>query len=362
MREFLRQATHRYEDPLDRIWLNCAERVGFRIERTPDVYASTDGRGAILIGTDETLDPDDSLAQMILHELCHALVEGEEAEHLVDWGLDNTSNRHLWREHACLRLQAHLAGRVGLRDFFAPTTDFRVRFWNALPEDPFAAPAEAGGRREPSCVAARLGAWRGDQPRWAGPLRAALDATADIAAAVRSSGTGASSSTDRALPSLWGTAQPRPTRHPAGHAPVAGHFSASRCSDCAWAFSPRRRLRCRHAPDVRLPADAPACLRFEPAENLNCGDCGACCREAYHAVEVAPGERVVRNHRDLILDDRDRLKLRRAGSRCAALSGGETPTIGYACRIYADRPRTCREFTRGSANCLDARRRVGLSL
>ena len=35
----------------------------------------------------ETLDEDDSLAQIVLHELCHALVEGPESLTKEDWGL-----------------------------------------------------------------------------------------------------------------------------------------------------------------------------------------------------------------------------------------------------------------------------------
>ena len=69
-----RTPRHRYEDPLDRVWIGAAERIGFTVRRSADVYASTDGRRTIVIGTPETLDPDDCLAQMILHELCHALV------------------------------------------------------------------------------------------------------------------------------------------------------------------------------------------------------------------------------------------------------------------------------------------------
>jgi Fe-S-cluster containining protein len=37
-------------------------------------------------------------------------------------------------------------------------------------------------------------------------------------------------------------------------------------------------------------------------------------------------------------------------------------TTRVRCVIYDDRPRTCREFTLGSAHCLSARRKVGLSL
>lgn len=377
MTEFLRRPQHRYEDPLARVWILCAQRLGFRIERTSELYASTDGRGTILIGTPDTLDPDDSLAQMIFHELCHALVEGEEGERLPDWGLDNISNKHRWREHACLRLQAYLAGGVGLRDFFAPTTDFRVSFWATLPADPFFAAPEAGGRREPSCVAGRLGAWRASQPRWAPHLREVLSATAAIASvmtraaasttsAVTGTGSSALVSDDRSdpevMPSLWTTVHEAPSAHPAGHAAIADYHRAHGCSDCAWAFIERGRQRCRHAPRIRLNADAPACDRWEPSDELNCASCGACCREAYHTVEVGLREPVMRRHPALVLARDQRGKLRRDGERCVALTGGHTPTDPYACSIYPDRPRTCREFTQGSANCLDARRRVGFSL
>ena len=46
---------HVYADPLDRIWLTCAERIGFQVTRSPDVYASTDGRGTLIIGAEATL-------------------------------------------------------------------------------------------------------------------------------------------------------------------------------------------------------------------------------------------------------------------------------------------------------------------
>jgi len=40
-----REVTHRYEDPLDRIWIGCAERIGLVVERDPSAFATTDGRG-----------------------------------------------------------------------------------------------------------------------------------------------------------------------------------------------------------------------------------------------------------------------------------------------------------------------------
>jgi hypothetical protein len=360
MTTFLRSPSHRYEDPLDRIWVTCAERIGFRVVRTDSAYASTDGKGTLLIGQDSSLDPDDCLAQMILHELCHALVEGPEGEGLSDWGLDNASGRDTWREHATLRLQAFLADGGGVRDFFAPTTDFRVKFWPELGDDPLFAPAESGGRREPSCVAARIGAWRASQPRWAPHLKAALAASAAIAAVVPKDAS--SSKKDTSLPSLWNLKGSPPLYHPTGHAPQAAYYGDHGCNDCAWRYQERQSLHCHYAPLIRIGDYAPACVRWEPEAELNCETCGACCREAYHAVDVSPRDSVLKEHPELVvITDRHR-KLKRDGDRCAALAGGHHPLESYVCSIYEQRPKTCRDFPRGGFNCLDARRRVGLSL
>lgn len=358
-----REPTRRYQDPLARVWLACAEQIGFLVRRTKDVYASSDGRGTLWIADDNQFDPDDSLAQMIFHELCHALVEGDAGETRQDWGLGYALGNNPWREHACLRLQAYLAGGVGLRDFFAPTTDFRITFWHSLPDDPFAAAENAGGRRERSCVAARIAAWRATLPRWQ-PLHRALAATAAIAAVTpRQLDYDQSTDSDtESLPSLWRDAVPPPAPHPAGHAPIADYFFGHGCADCAWRFADGLYYHCQHAPEVVLPDAAPACRRWEPAAQLDCATCGACCREAYDSVEVAGSEAVNHYHPELITTHGDRRKLRRTGSRCAALSGGDNVNGNYACTIYPNRPNTCREFTLGSENCLDARRRVGLSL
>jgi Fe-S-cluster containining protein len=107
---------------------------------------------------------------------------------------------------------------------------------------------------------------------------------------------------------------------------------------------------------ARVDPSWPACERFE--EKLDCQRCAACCREAYEVVELSRRDPFVRAHPELIEKIDERLVLLRRDGRCPALSG-DGP---YACRCYDDRPRTCREFERGSANCLDARRRVGLSL
>ncbi|NDG88968.1 MAG: YkgJ family cysteine cluster protein, partial [Gammaproteobacteria bacterium] len=53
----MRQPQHVYRDPLAEIWIHCAERIGFKVVRSKEAYASTDGRGTLLIATDEDLDP-----------------------------------------------------------------------------------------------------------------------------------------------------------------------------------------------------------------------------------------------------------------------------------------------------------------
>ena len=167
-----RKPRHIYLDPLDAIWLTVAERVGFRVERSSEVYASTDGQGAMTIGDASTLDPDDCLAQMILHELCHSLVEGAQSLHVPDFGLDNMSERDVVREHACLRLQAWLTDKHALRGVLAPTTNFRD-YYDGLPEDPFAG-------EDPSIELARAGAARSEQPPWAPHLWNGLEATVRV--------------------------------------------------------------------------------------------------------------------------------------------------------------------------------------
>jgi hypothetical protein len=340
-----REPTHRYADPVDAIWLECARRTGFRVERSREVYASTDGRRTIIIGSDD-LDADDCLAQMIFHELCHALVQGPDGEGLPDWGLDNTGDRDVPREHACLRLQAYLAGTQGLRNALAPTTDFRA-FYDTLPADPLLP------RHAPDVALAVAAARRADQPPWGPHLRQALAATAAIAEQAH-----AYAPAD----TLWALAEPRPPAHPLG-----GRIRAGTCGDCAWAFvgGPGRAVdRCRQHDGQRIELTAPACDRFEPA--LDCQDCGACCRAAYHSVTVSRRDPAVKLHPDLVEDRGEYLEIRRSGDRCAALGGGHFDAADrfepYACRIYDTRPRPCREFERGGAHCLTARRRVGLTL
>ncbi|HEU5058882.1 MAG TPA: YkgJ family cysteine cluster protein [Kofleriaceae bacterium] len=337
----MRRIEHSYRDPLDQIWLTTARRIGLTIERGDDVYASTDGRATLRIGAAPTLDPDDSLAQMIFHELCHSLVEGPDSFARPDWGLDNTSSRDELREHACLRLQAHLAARHGLRQVLAPTTDYRA-YWDRLPADPLAP------RRDPAVTAAVLGAQRAGRPPWAPHLEVALAATAEVVARA------AAFADDPA--SLFAAAEPAPAPHPS-RLPPWRRNEGRRCGTCAWRTEAGL---CRQADGAPVAADWDGCSRWEAA--LDCRDCGACCRAAYHSVTVDPQDPVVRLHSQFVVDRGSYLEIRRQGDRCAALEGGTSPDEPFTCAIYLGRPETCRDFELGSDNCLIARRRVGLSL
>jgi hypothetical protein len=170
----------RYDDPLDLVWTHAAAQMGIRIERSAEVNASWNGAGVLTIGTPETLDPDDSLAQMILHEICHALCEGPDSLGKPDWGLENHAAKKA-HEHACLRVQAALADQHGMRSFFAATTMFRS-YYDQLPADPLAASDDP---HEAAAIELAQTAWkRATQGPWSVPLYDALRRTALIARAL----------------------------------------------------------------------------------------------------------------------------------------------------------------------------------
>jgi hypothetical protein len=165
----------KYSDPLDIIWLHAASQLGMSVVRDPEVFASWDGHGTLKIGTPETLDPDDCLAQMIFHELCHAITEGPESMEREDWGLDVADPSHAAHEHACLRLQAALADQYSLRHFFSSTTDHRSYF-DAIGNDPL-----AGAASDPAIDMACVAWKRATQGPWAHVIQQALFQTSEIA-------------------------------------------------------------------------------------------------------------------------------------------------------------------------------------
>jgi hypothetical protein len=172
-----RPVRHRYEDPTDRVWLATAQALGMTVQRSPEVFASWDGEAVLRLSTQDGFDPDDSLAQLIFHEICHALVEAPEGWSRPDWGLENIDGRDVVREHACHRLQAALADAHGLRLFFAVTTLHRP-YYDALPAQPLAPGPD------PAIVLAQAAMERAREPAIWGPLQRALAATAQIGAAV----------------------------------------------------------------------------------------------------------------------------------------------------------------------------------
>jgi len=186
-----RPVEHRYDDPLNLVWLETARKLGIEVTRSREVFASWDGEGTLTLGAEEDLDADDCLAQMILHELCHALVEGEGAHTRTDWGLDNTDARDATRELATLRLQAALLAPHGLRAVLAVTTDWRADY-DDLPVDPLAGEGEA-------VSLARDGWRRATTGPWSRALSEALTATAVIARAAQPYASGGS---------LWARAVP----------------------------------------------------------------------------------------------------------------------------------------------------------
>lgn len=341
-----RSVTHHYEDPLDRIWIGTAERIGLRVVRDPSAFATTDGAGTLAIATPEGLDADDCLAQMIFHELCHSLVQGPRSLLQRDWGLDNEAEDLLAgmdavREHACLRLQALLLRPLGLRRVLGPTTDFRA-YYDALPEDPMEGD-------DPSIPLARAAASRVTQAPWAPHLGEALRATAELASAVRPYGPTSGSS-------LWSLLDPPVAPNAAGLPLAAGAAAARTCGTCAWSHARGKTARCRVA-DARTALTEPACERWEP-KALDCFACGACCREAFHTVILRRSDVLRKVRPDLVTKIDERWEMPRPEGRCPALG---TDPRGYACTVYEDRPTSCREFEIAGDACLVARRRVGLT-
>jgi hypothetical protein len=333
-------------DPVEALWIGVAGQLGLQVRRHGSAYASTDGKGTLTIGPPEALDEDDSVAQIVLHEACHALVQGEESFGLPDWGLPCDEDSEAYQqgiilEHACLRVQAALLRRHGLRWVLAPTTEFRS-FYDELPDDPM-----EGNKGDPGIELARRGLSRAVRAPVSKVLDGALRATAAVHEVVQ--GVDIEKGERGKLPLLWSV--PSPGRHVGGAA--LHEDPAKTCGTCVW----KGRWRCLQT-GARVEGRERACVLHEGA--LDCQECAACCRHAYELVPLRKHERAARRHPELIVEDGARLHLKRGKDRCLALAGPEGGP--YGCTIYPDRPRTCRDFERGGENCLDARQRVGLSL
>ena len=56
-----RTVTARYTDPLEVVWVETARRLGMRLVRSGEVYASWDGAGTLTLSTPDAFDADDLL-------------------------------------------------------------------------------------------------------------------------------------------------------------------------------------------------------------------------------------------------------------------------------------------------------------
>lgn len=196
-----RPVLSRYLDPVELIWIATARRLGLHIRRNPAIFSATDGTGLMEFGPREHLDADDCLAQMIFHELCHWITNGEETFHQRDWGFALDAELD-WREHSGLRLQAALADRYGLREILAPTSQFR-RYYDLIPADPFEALPD-WHCEELVVPLAREAYERALGEPWGRHLEAVLSAHAAIRDVVRPfMADYASDVPEDALPSLW---------------------------------------------------------------------------------------------------------------------------------------------------------------
>lgn len=171
----------RTPDPLDLIWIATAHRLGLQICRRADVFASYDGRGTLALGTPQTLDPDDNTAQMILHEICHWIVNGAASRHEIDWGFEPMEGLD-WRERPTIRLQLALSQAHDLQAILAPTTAARA-YWDAL-SDPLE-PLDSTPDEARVVERARVSLERAQADPWSPALQAALQATAAIACLAR---------------------------------------------------------------------------------------------------------------------------------------------------------------------------------
>ena len=191
----------RYIDPVELIWLSTAKSLGLTIRRNATIFSATDGTGLLELGPRHDLDPDDTLSQMVFHEFCHWITNGEETYHERDWGfaLDGDLDP---REHACLRLQAWLTKQHGLRHVLAPTSAFRD-YYNRIPDNPLE-PMDDSDWEKGVVLLARQAIERSKGEPWAGPIEKALEATRQIGGCVAPFlEQYASEVAGDTLPSLW---------------------------------------------------------------------------------------------------------------------------------------------------------------
>jgi hypothetical protein len=176
-----RPVLSRYLDPLELVWLATARKLGLTVRRDPAIFSRTDGSGMLWLGPRDDLDADDTVCQMIFHELCHWITNGVDSFAEEDWGfpLDDADDP---REFACLRLQAWLADRHGLRGMLGPTGKYR-EYFDHIPPDPLT-PLDAGALEAEIVTLARRAIAASQAAPFAPTLDDALAATAALRASL----------------------------------------------------------------------------------------------------------------------------------------------------------------------------------
>ncbi|MEY4514710.1 MAG: hypothetical protein RLZZ450_6832 [Pseudomonadota bacterium] len=103
-----------------------------------------------------------------------------------------------------------------------------------------------------------------------------------------------------------------------------------------------------------------------PHEELDCLRCGVCCRQASDGRILVPEEDIVRWRRTGRADLVAQLVPGHFGELAFAFTEEGacvhlgTPDSPHACSVYPDRGTTCREFEKGSWQCLEFRKEAGL--
>lgn len=338
-----------YIDPLEYIWRRAAKQFGFNVERSKDVYASNNGRGIIYIAENQYLDPEDSMAQMILHELCHGLVQGESKVYELDWGFGKegqTEEEETAWEHAALRLQAALLQQHGLRDIFIPTTPFRSYYQN-LGANPLSNLDDCAPFLQKGIALANRAPYRII-------LNEALNASYQMISVLQSM-----TYKSTATHFLWDGFE-LPKCHATGRMELSAWFN-KKCLDCVW-FNDDFCQKNTDAPQ-KILGTFNACSQFEQ-QQLDCQSCAACCC-AFDQIPISDLEFVhlSRLNPKIVtsLPDYTGMTYNKSLPSCAALAHS-SDRQRWHCTIYEERPLTCQDVEKYGPACLFARQKQGFTL